>query len=619
MSSLRVSVSRGMCAGPLPRRVWSGISSSQIWTRSYYSSVEDLYSNVSLGVASLPLPSLESTVNRLLDTVKPIAKDEEEYEACRVAALSFCESDAGRSLHMQLSRVAEEGGEGGVYPFSYVEDFWNDMYLAGRWPAVINSNPFYILNVPKADQAKQAAMFSHALFNWWGDVQRGRLKADTDGRGNSMCMFQYSRVLGATQIPKEAKDELHVNSEASHIVVLCRNRYYRVDMVDASADSLEASLRAILSNEGGNPENDFGTFTASERDTWAKARQQLLAEPSNAATIADIDDALFVVCLDDKAGKNLTEMSDQMLHGGDCTNRWFDKHAVIVASDGTLGMNFNHVATDGLTWNSMLGQVLARGNNETGGGEARFRELPVSVPESLRSELASVKQGAIDLCADVDTATIEFDAFGKRDIKEMKMSPDAMLQMAFQVAYAKVHPASLPPPTYEACAMKAFYHGRTETIRSCTEEAVRLARAYKDGANADTRAEYLRAAASRHIDVAKGAAAASGPWMGVDRHLFALRRTAEKNGDAVPQLFADPLFLRSSTWTLSTSNVSDKNCELFGFGAVTGDGYGIGYQVLDGIIPMCITSYRSGDGTNSSDFVESVAETLFDFRSLLLK
>ena len=32
-------------------------------------------------------------------------------------------------------------------------------------------------------------------------------------------------------------------------------------------------------------------------------------------------------------------------------------------------------------------------------------------------------------------------------------------------------------PTYETATTRHFYHGRTETVRSCTDEAIALAKA----------------------------------------------------------------------------------------------------------------------------------------------
>lgn len=46
------------------------------------------------------------------------------------------------------------------------------------------------------------------------------------------------------------------------------------------------------------------------------------------------------------------------------------------------------------------------------------------------------------------------------------MSPDAVAQMAFQLAFKRLH--GTMPSTYESCTTRGFHHGRTEVIRSCT-------------------------------------------------------------------------------------------------------------------------------------------------------
>ena len=192
--------------------------------------MEDLYAGTKLGVPSLPIPSLEDTTKRYLETVRHLALDDAEYDATERAAFELLSSNVGKELQQRVERVANEGGEGGVYPYSYIEGWWDEMYQAGRLPAVVNSYPFYIINAPTASQTDQAASFAHALFGWWQDVRSGKLAQDKDPRGNPMCMFQYARVLGATQVPRKDRDIIHLAPDAQHIVVLHRHKYYRVEM-----------------------------------------------------------------------------------------------------------------------------------------------------------------------------------------------------------------------------------------------------------------------------------------------------------------------------------------------------------------------------------------------------
>ena len=396
----------------------------------------------------LPLPPLEKTVERYLETVRHLALDDSEYDATERAANELLHSAAGAELHRRVEAVARTGGEGGAYPYSYIEGWWDEMYQAGRWQAVVNSNPFYIINAPSAPQPDQAASFSHALFGWWQDVLAGKLPQDKDPRGNPMCMFQYSRVLGATQIPRPQRDHIHLAPEAQHIVVLHCHKYYRVDMGGASKGSIADAMRRILAGGRGSPSEDVGIFTSSDRDLWAKTRKHMEADPAIAASLKDIDDALFVVVLDDGEGTSLDERAKMMLHGDACKKRWFDKHQVIVAADGTLGMNFNHCATDGLTWNAMIGQVLERASSspsDASSNAAPVRQINIAAPSALSGELARAQEEAAALTENTHTSTLKFDVYGKKAIKSMGVSPDALLQMAFQVAYAKLHPHSPLP------------------------------------------------------------------------------------------------------------------------------------------------------------------------------
>ena len=52
-----------------------------------------------------------------------------------------------------------------------------------------------------------------------------------------------------------------------------------------------------------------------------------------------------------------------------------------------------------------------------------------------------------------------------------KLSPDAYIQMAMQLAYRRMHGRGTP--TYETASTRLFHHGRTETIRTYSEDSQR--------------------------------------------------------------------------------------------------------------------------------------------------
>jgi carnitine O-acetyltransferase len=106
--------------------------------------------------------------------------------------------------------------------------------------------------------------------------------------------------------------------------------------------------------------------------------------------------------------------------------------------------------------------------------------------------------------------------------------------------------------------------------------------------------------------------------MGVDRHLYAMRLKAAEMGivDSI-EFFEDPVLTRTATWLLSTSNVATPYYDLFGFGAVAPNGYGIGYQTLPESVPFNVTSFKSNEETDTQRFLGGITSSMKDFQDAL--
>jgi carnitine O-acetyltransferase len=81
--------------------------------------------------------------------------------------------------------------------------------------------------------------------------------------------------------------------------------------------------------------SSIGVLSTENRKTWSSLRTALQRQRTNALGLQIIDNALFIVCLDDAAPSNLGELCSNFLCGtynltdgvqvGTCTNRWYDK------------------------------------------------------------------------------------------------------------------------------------------------------------------------------------------------------------------------------------------------------------------------------------------------------
>ena len=67
----------------------------------------------------------------------------------------------------------------------------------------------------------------------------------------------------------------------------------------------------------------------------------------------------------------------------------------------------------------------------------------------------------------IDVRVVTFDSYGSNKAKQLKTSPDALVQMGLILGYYRLNNGELPA-TYETAHTRQFYHGRTETIRSCS-------------------------------------------------------------------------------------------------------------------------------------------------------
>lgn len=85
------------------------------------------------------------------------------------------------------------------------------------------------------------------------------------------------------------------------------------------------------------------------------------------------------------------------------------------------------------------------------------------------------------------------------------------------------------------------------------------------------------------------------------------------------EMFSDPVFAKSSTFGLSTSNMSPGTLFYGGFGPFIADGYGINYAIQKDAIRMSISTKESGKHTDVYEFRRTLERTLVDLMILFPK
>lgn len=651
----------------------------------------------------LPIPDLDSSLNKYLKALTPLqsAKEHRDSEA---AVKDFLRSD-GAKLQEKLKEYAKGRA-------NYIEQFWYDSYLNYDNPVVLNLNPFFLLEddptPARNNQVTRAASLIISALAFVRAVRKEELPPDMI-RGQPLCMYQFSRMFGTARIPTDNGCQIGQDPDAKHIVVICHGQFYWFDVLDDNSDlimtekDLAINLQVIVDDAAETPIQDaakgaLGVLSTENRKTWSQLRDVLQREEgsNNSDCLNIVDSALFIVCLDYTEPQTGAELCMNMLCGtnkvekgvqvGTCINRWYDKLQIIVCRNGSAGINFEHTGVDGHTvlrfasdvytdtilrfarsingqapslWASSSPDPAKRDPASFGDVQTTPHKLEWDMLPELSIALRFAETRLADLIQQNEFQTLDFMSYGKNFMTSMGFSPDAFVQMAFQAAYYGLY--GRIECVYEPAMTKAFYHGRTEAVRSVTEESVEFVRTFWGDKPPHDKVEALRKACEAHVKVTRDCAKAQGH----DRHLYALyciwqrsldegyetgtdqdssiERSASPTQDqaimsspsrrsmvsedgssyspsvaghvthSMPALFADSGWDKLNTTILSTSNCGNPSLRHFGFGPTSGDGFGIGYIIKDGSISICASSKHR----QTSRFVDSLEAYFLEIRKLL--
>ncbi|TPX08467.1 uncharacterized protein E0L32_010084 [Thyridium curvatum] len=566
----------------------------------------------------LPVPTLEETAERYIKTLKPLLSAT-ELAASKKAVEEFVRpGGVGQELQKKLLARRDDPKHK-----NWIYEWWNDAaYLTYRDPVVPYVSYFYSHRDDRRrrDPAKRAAAISTAVLEFKKMVDSGTLEPEYMKK-LPICMDSYQYMFNCSRVAARPKDyPLKFDpSKNKHFVAVRKNQFFKVthevDGRQLNTSELEAQFRLIYERAARVP--SVGILTSENRDVWTDARQILLdAHSGNKAALETIESSAFLVCLDDAAPVTLEERAHQYWHG-DGANRWFDKPLQFIVNDnGTSGFMGEHSMMDGTPThrlNDYVNDVIF--NNKLDFSDPTVRSnIPEPTPvqfkvtKEVQAEIDRATRDFHDVIGQHELAIQAYQGYGKGLIKKFRCSPDAYVQMVIQLAYYKMYGKNRP--TYESAAVRRFQQGRTETCRSVSEASVAWCNSMADPAADDkTRVDLFRKAVASHVEYITAAS----DGKGVDRHLFGLKSLLEP-GQEVPAIYRDPAYGYSSSWYLSTSQLSSEYFNGYGWSQVIDAGFGIAYMINENSLNFNIVS--KGQGSNRMSFY--LNEAAGEIRDLML-
>lgn len=583
----------------------------------------------------VPLPTLEDSCGRFLEWCAPLLTDDELAATDSAVAEMLRPDGPGRRLQAALQDYDDTPGV-----HSWLDTFWPSRYLGRRDRIAVNANFFFLFEPSRKGRVERAAGLVAAAVGYKLRLDEEQIPPAVQlPQGRRQSMEQYRYLFSTTRIPGPVQDTVRSPyseqwpgpSRERHIVVMHRGHMFRLEVlgpqgVPYALDELVAALQAIMA-AGATPAPDgtaIGSLTSAARARWAADRDALLAgSPHNAAALDNVETALFCLSLDDVTPADVHEAGDQLLHG-DSGNRWFDKPLVfVVFADGTAGVNVEHARLDGTTIlalvDALLGEPAEEQSRRSGArsqGLPDFSELTFELDADLQDEVRAAAASFAAYAADTATLPVAFEGFGARQIKQLRMSPDAFVQMAYQLAHQRTK--GRIGATYESIATRHFAHGRTEAMRVVTPEVLAFLVAMSDpAADAATRVAALRAAAAKHVARAMECQAGNAP----EQHLWELqliqqRRGADLGVPEAPALYASPGWQVMREDYLSTSSAPSAHIQYFGFGSTSARCIGIAYVLLPDDFHLYLSTPRAVAG-HLPVFAERLRETVAELQELL--
>ncbi|XP_032551808.1 peroxisomal carnitine O-octanoyltransferase isoform X2 [Chiroxiphia lanceolata] len=585
---------------------------------------------------SLPVPPLDESLSKYLDAVKPFL-NQEEYQRTEDIVKKF-ENGIGKELHQKLLERAKMRR-------NWLEDWWlNVAYLDLRISTQIHCNmggpgPY----IEHCWPPKEGTQIERACINIWHTLKYWDLlraeKVTIERSGNTVLDMNQFRMLFCTcKIPGVTRDSIgtYFKTEAegecpSHLIVLCRGRVFAFDAMHEGSmvtpPEIFRQLTYIQKRCHSEPDGPgLAALTSNERTKWAELREYLIdLDPKNLTLLEKIQRSLFVVCLDDSSPhatpEDYTELTRLGLTG-DPTVRWGDKsYNSIFFSNGTCSAFCDHSPFDAMALITVLSYAEKKiiENEGKWKGSDNVRDIPwpeelvFTVDPKIINEIGRTKELYYKQVSDLQLVSYAFTSFGKALLRKKKLHPDTFVQLALQLAYYKCH--RRPGCCYETAMTRRFYHGRTETIRPCTMEAVEWCKSMLDPSDSTyQRLQLMHKAFAKHNKMRKECE----NGRGFDRHLLGLLLIAQEQGLPVPELYGDKAFTASGgggNFVLSTS--------LTGYTRFSGSalpmvqhGYGFFYSIRDDRIVATCSSWKSCPETDAEVLCRTVFQCFHDMLQL---
>ncbi|VDO03404.1 unnamed protein product [Rodentolepis nana] len=465
---------------------------------------------------SLPLPSVDLTIKRLMGSLAPyLGHQSARYQALESGLKKWAKSE-GRGCQRRLRAKKWISG-------NYATLWWQSHnFLCHRKQTFLDTS---LVAYQECDNYQQytdnplarASVYLYLFGNLRSLVKAGRINPDMFQDKVPLCMTQWRHIFATTSVPLFTKWRRIVSPD-----LLQKMLQYVVD------DSTKKSGRFTTERE--KPFSP-AILTTLGRDEWQGCRSDFFSYGINNDSIKEVERAICFLYI----------ASDSQMTPYQATGKlWFDKSVnFCVFPNSQISIHADWTCMDpwifaGLLERLRVAETPDMYDHSTGDAVCmQDADHVCSDPEPVNwqvfDEMVPVYKMALKLCESVikslRVSEIHFSLFGRSKVKkEWNLCVDAFIQAVLHVAYFRLTGRLALCAEYVPCRL--YSNGRSETLRSLTNEMEDFISAFhastSESGIKQTKISkclsLLKTACQRHEFLLKHATSGRG----VDRHLLSL-------------------------------------------------------------------------------------------------
>lgn len=290
-----------------------------------------------------------------------------------------------------------------------------------------------------------------------GQIERAAVLVHAALRLHEFPEGAVAELLGRCQIPGPDTDRIVEGRRPADVAVIFDGRPYLIPAASRmSPCDLRGALAAIrVAAPARTPSRPLAVLTSATRPTCHALRTRLAADPENARTIAALEGAALVLCLDDDA-----QPFSAATTFGPCLqreNRWFSSLQIVVDTRGRAAVGCCYTFGANAPAFTQFGDILfTRGRDAApscSGGDVPGQVLPLTLNCSDDDPILRQAEAEADMAFHGENPFYSV-AVDWAWFKSRGMSPNAAMQYLLILAAYDIWGGETPPTLIFAVGRK---------------------------------------------------------------------------------------------------------------------------------------------------------------------